>query len=805
MNNKLVPSLWLVFFGLLATLSWAQQSQKHTTSTPPHQITSSPNPQTTTSQPHNLTTYVNPFIGTQEMGHTFPGAVVPFGFVQLSPDTDTIPYSVDGSYNPDVYRYCAGYQYDDPTIVGFSHTHFSGTGHSDLGDILLMPSVGKMQLNPGTADHPETGYRSPYRKETEEAHPGYYRVHLDEPDVTAELTATTRCGFHRYTFPDTDSANLILDLNHGIYNYPGKVRWATLRILNDSTIAGYRITSGWARTRYIYFVMEFSQPFESYTITDKDPLLYKGFWRRFDQQHNFPEMAGNQLVAGFRFRATAERPILVKVGLSAVATEGAQRNLRAEIPDWDFDAIVQKANDAWEKELQKIHLTASGEEKTIFYTALYHALIHPSEYMDVDGNYRGVDTEVHRAYNFTNYTVFSLWDTYRALHPWLTLTHPKRTSDMVESMLKHWEQSPESMLPVWSHHGNENWCMIGYHAVPVIADAAVKGIQGFDLSDALKASIATASNRYYPGVTEFMDFGYVPEDEVHNSASITLETAYDDFTVAALAEAVAQKGMLPDMVKFWALKQYKTFRERSDNFNNIFDTVSGFMRPRLSDGSWKTPFDPLSTHGQGFIEGNAWNYSFYVPQDVPALIGLMGGEQRFIERLDSLFTMHLDDSYMAHTEDVTRVGLIGNYVHGNEPSHHIPYLYNWTSQPEKTQQRVREICSIMYRNAPDGLCGNDDCGQMSAWYLFSTLGFYPVCPGSTQYALGIPSFREATLQLPHKKELHIVTTDSVSSTLPIGSITFNGKKLPGPFIDHKELIKGGTLRFHVAVGDSPGE
>ena len=751
----------------------------------------------------SLTRYVNPFIGTQEMGHTFPGAVVPFGFVQLSPDTDTIPFSVEGKYNPGVYRYCAGYQYDDPTIVGFSHTHFSGTGHSDLGDILIMPAVGKIQLNPGTSGNPASGYRSAYKKENETASPGYYRVYLDDPDVEAELTATIRCGFHRYTFPETDSAHIILDLNHGIYNYVGKVRWACIRIINDTLISGYRITSGWGRTRYVFFAMSFSKPFQSYGFRDDDPLVYKGFWRKFNQQENFPELAGKKIKAHFDFSTTSGEQILVKVGLSAVSMKGALKNLKEEIPFWNFEGIRTEANEAWDKELQRIRIKASDDQKVIFYTALYHALIHPSIYQDVNGAYRGIDTEVHLAHGFTNYTVFSLWDTYRALHPLLTLLYPHRTSDMINSMLAHFDQSPEKMLPVWSHHGNENWCMIGYHSVPVIADAAVKGVRGFDAAKALKAALTTATNKHYTGVVDYMNLGFVPEDRAANSASITLEYAYDDFTVAQLADAVSQRPILPDMVQLYAREQGARFHQRSANFKNLFDTITGFIRPRNADGSWKESFDPLNTHGEGFIEGNSWNYSFYIPHDVPGMIRLMGGENRFVQRLDSLFTMHLDDRYFARTEDVTRVGLIGNYVHGNEPSHHIPYLYNWTSQPWKTQERIQQICRSMYRNAPDGLCGNDDCGQMSAWYIFSTLGFYPVCPGTTQYAIGSPSFSEASVFLSKGKKLSIRVYRQQEQDIYIQSVSHNGIPLQPTFLEHEELEKGGELFF--IMGPTPRE
>lgn len=745
----------------------------------------------------SLTRYVNPFIGTREMGHTFPGAVLPFGFVQLSPDTDTIPYESDGKYNPHVYRYCSGYQYDDPTIVGFSHTHFSGTGHSDLGDILLMPTTGLLQLNPGTGIDPTSGYRSAYRKETEQASPGYYRVHLDEPDIDAELTTTIHCGFHRYTFPETGSGHIILDLNHGIYNYPGKVRWAYIRILNDSMVAGYRITSGWGRTRYIYFVISFSRPFSGYGFRDDAPLMYKGFWRKFDQRENFPEMAGTKIKAHFDFSFADGDQVLVKVGLSGVSAEGALDNLLREIPGWDFDRVVAEANKAWELELQRIRIDATEDQKVIFYTALYHALIHPSQYQDISGKYRGVDTEIHQARGFTNYSVFSLWDTYRALHPLLTLLYPDRTADFINSMLSHWEQSPEGMLPVWSHHGNENWCMIGYHSIAVIADATVKGIRGFDVQKALQASVSTARNNLYPGVREYTAMGYIPEDRVANSASITLEYAYDDYALSQLARAVAEKPLLQDFVRLYGLKEADDFLRRSENYRHLFDTATGFVRPRNADGSWRQPFDPLNTYGQGFIEGNSWNYSFFVPHDVPSLIGLMGGEKTFISRLDSLFTLHLDDRHFTSTEDVTRSGIIGNYVHGNEPSHHIPYLYNWTSQPWKTAERVSRICREMYRNAPDGLCGNDDCGQMSAWYIFSSLGFYPVCPGTTQYAIGIPVCRRASITLPKGKILTVRIEGEPGPHSVTRSVSLNGKEINTPFLEHHELIEGGELVFYM--------
>lgn len=740
---------------------------------------------------------VDPFIGTREMGHTFPGATVPFGFVQLSPDTDTVPYEVNGQYNPSVYRYCAGYQYDDPTIVGFSHTHFSGTGHSDLGDILVMPTVGPVKLNPGTAKNPESGYRSRFRHETEKAMPGYYSVYLENPDVLAEMTVTGRCGFHQYTFPETDSANIILDLVHGIYNYEGKVVWASLKKINDTMVEGYRITNGWARTRHIYFVMIFSKPFLEFGFKNEEKQVYRGFWRRFNQEAGFPEMAGRKIKGWFRFRTEPGEKITIRVGLSGVSTEGALKNLLHEIPDDNFELTRSQAEQKWKNELSRIRLVASDEQRITFYTALYHALLAPVVYQDVDGFYRGIDHKIHKAEGFINYTIFSLWDTYRALHPWLTLFYPDLTGDLINSMLAHQQQSPEKMLPVWSHHGNENWCMIGYHAIPVIADAYTKGVRGFDPKTALTACLETAGNPYYEGTGEYRQLGYVPVERSANSASVTLEYAFDDFTLFRLSEAISKDPNVEKQVRISAQSEVHRFSERSQYFKNIWDSVTGFMRARHSDGLWETPFDPLSTHGQGFIEGNSWNYSFHVPQNVPALIGLMGGEKRFSERLDSLFSMHLDDVHFRETEDVTRVGLIGNYVHGNEPSHHIPYLYNWTSQAWKTQEKVRLIMRTMYRNSPDGLCGNDDCGQMSAWYLFSALGFYPVCPGDGRYYFGLPLAPEAHVKLPGGKTLTILAKGLSREQQFVQKIRFNGREINDSYIDHQLIVQGGMLEFEM--------
>lgn len=734
----------------------------------------------------DLTKYVNPFIGTREMGHTFPGACVPFGMVQLSPDTDTVPYAVNGKYTGTVYRYCAGYQYNDKTIVGFSHTHFSGTGHSDLGDFLLMPSVGEIQLNPGTADNPESGYRSRFRHENEKAEPGYYSVTLDDDGILAELTASTHTGFHQYTFPESKEAHIILDMNHGIYNYDGKVLWSYIRVENDTLITGYRITSGWARTSYLYFAMVFSKPFKSYGGKNDEDLAYRGFWRKFDQEHNFPEMAGKKLKAHFDFQTTKGEKVKVKFAISAVSTEGALKNLKSEIPHFDFNKTRVEAREQWQKELSKIEIEASPEKKTTFYTSLYHTFINPVQYMDVDGKYRGLDHNIHQADGFVNYSVFSLWDTYRALHPLFVLVQPERTSDMINSMLAHFDQSVHKLLPVWSHFGNENWCMIGYHSVPVIEDAWINGIRGFDGKRALDACVASANNRGYGNLGDYLDLGYVPFESNVNGSSMTLEYAYDDWTISRLAESLGEK------------ETAAVFQRRSENWKMLFDVKKGFVRAKDKNGRWKTPFDPIHTSNEGFIEGNAWNYSLYVPQDIPELIKKMGGNKRFVAHLDSLFTMYMPDKYFAETEDITREGLIGCYVHGNEPSHHVAYMYNWAGAPWKTQERIHQIVNTMYLNKPDGLCGNDDCGQMSAWYIFSSLGFYPVCPGSGQYSIGSPSVSQAIIRLGNGRQLLIKANNLSSGNIYIHSVKLNGRVIGTSVIESSDIKDGGELIFEMS-------
>jgi len=726
--------------------------------------------------------YVNPFIGTDGMGHTFPGACAPFGIVQLSPDSDTIPHNINGKYQPRTYEFCAGYQYSEKTIVGFSHTHFSGTGHSDLGDILIMPATGEVRLNPGTSDRPDSGYRSRYSHESESAEPGYYSVKLQDYNIKAELTASQRVGVHRYTFPKEEEGHIVLDLNHGIYNYDGKTLWAELRVENDTLLTGYRITSGWARSNYTYFAISLSQPITEYGFTDHQVVTYNGFWKRFNQNLNFPQMAGRKLVSWFKFDTKSNSELVIKVALSATSTEGALKNLQAEAGGKTFEQIRQQTYNDWNTELSSISVEGTEDQKAMFYTSYYHTMINPSVYQDVDGSYRGLDGNIHKADGFTNYTVFSLWDTYRAEHPFLALMKPQQDRDMVISMIRHQQQSVHHMLPVWSHMANENWCMSGYHAVSVLSDAIAKGLD-VDKEEALKAMIETSNVDYYAGVGEYKELGYVPFEKYNTAASNTLEYAYDDWTIYALAKSMGKEDIAKEYLK------------RALSYRNIFDSSIGFARAKNSDGTFKKDFDQKMTVGEGFIEGNSWNFSFHVPHDVYGDMALMGGDKTFISNLDELFGQDLDPKYYEDNEDITIDCLIGGYVHGNEPSHHIPYLYAWTSQPWKTQSWIRTIMNRMYRNGIRGLGGNDDCGQMSAWYIFSALGFYPVCPGTDQYVLGAPYMPYMKLSLPNGKTLEI-KADSVSdSKCYVKQVLLNGIPYSKMYLTHQDILDGGTLEF----------
>ncbi|WP_223649682.1 GH92 family glycosyl hydrolase [Hymenobacter psoromatis] len=740
----------------------------------------------------NLVQYAHPLVGTAKMGHTYPGATVPFGSIQLSPDTDTISYEQNGKYNPEVYSYCAGYRYQDPTIVGFSHTHFSGTGHSDLGDFLVMPTTGPLQLNPGTADKPRSGYRSVYSHATEVAEPAYYKVRLADHDILAELTATTRVGIHQYTFPKAEESHVILDMMAGIYNYPDKNVWTFVRVENDSLVTGYRQTNGWGRTRTVYFALSFSRPFKTYGSRNYDKKeVYHGFWGRFDQQHNWPDLAAHQLRLHFDFGpTTAGEQVKLKMAISPVSTAGALANLRAEAPGWKFADYRQKGQAQWQQELRKIVIQSPRRvDKENFYTAMYHAFIGTTIYQDVDGQFRGLDQNNHLAKDFTNYTTFSLWDTYRALHPLYNLVQPQRNADMVQSMLTHFDLSAEHMLPVWVHYANENWCMIGYHAVPVLCDAIVLGNAPFDQNHALDACVTTARQRWYDGLGDYIDKGYVPEDKSGASVSKTLEYAFDDYCIAQAAQKLGRKDIEQE------------FRQRATNWQHVYDARIGFMRPRLSSGQFRDKFDVLTTSDPAYIEGNAWNYSLYVPQDPAGLIAKMGGSKNFVPHLDSLFTMNLPDRFFAETEDITREGIIGNYVHGNEPAHHVAYLYNWTDQPWKAQPRIRMILNKMYHQGADGLGGNDDCGQMSAWYIFSALGFYPVAPASGEYALGSPAVYGATLQVGQGKTFTVTVKNQSDKNVYVQSARLNGQLLTRPFLPVQAVRQGGTLEF--VMGGKP--
>ena len=726
--------------------------------------------------------YVDPFIGTSGMGHCFPGACVPFGGVQVSPDTDTIPHNVGGAYVPEVYTLCAGYRYNDPTIVGFSHTHLSGTGHSDLGDILLMPTIGPLHLNPGTADAPEKGYRSRFSHRTETASPGYYAVTLEDYGVRAEVSATTRTAVHRYTYPAKGERHLILDLSHGLYNYEGKTLWASVRMVGDSLLTGYRITQGWAREHYTYFAIRFSRPVSGFGGKESVKSNYQGFWRKFARVQNFPELAGRGLVCWLDFDWEGASELTVQVALSSASVEGALANLRAE--GKPFEQVRAQATLAWEAELGKIKAQGTPDQLKMLYTSLYHTMINPSVYSDVDGSYRGLDGAVHKAEGWNNYTVFSLWDTYRAEHPLLLLMHPQRARDMALSMLEHQKQSAHGLLPIWSLMANEGWCMSGYHAVSVLSDALQAGLD-LDGDRVLEAMVATSTVPYLEGLGSYRKLGYVPLEDSSTGASTTLEYAYDDWTIYRAAKFLGRDSLAEE------------YRKRAFNYRPLFPSGEPFARARYRDGRWKNPSDPRQTYGEGFIEGNSYNFSFHVPHDVEGLIDLMGGEKRFLHILDTLFSQPLDPKYYEDNEDIEASCLIGGYVHGNEPSHHIPYLFQWTSEPWRGEYWLREIMERMYRPEREGLGGNDDCGQMSAWYVFSALGFYPVCPGSGEFVLGAPYLPEMTLTLEGGKTFTVLAPNVSSKNRYVRSVKLNGRRLTRRYLTREDIVDGGTLEFEM--------
>jgi predicted alpha-1,2-mannosidase len=720
---------------------------------------------------------VDPFIGTGGNGHTFPGAVVPFGMVQLSPDTQL-------KTRKEGYGWAAGYRHDDDTIYGFSHTHFSGTGHSDLGDFLTMPIAGDVKLEPGDADKPRSGYHSQFRHATETAQPGYYAVTLDDYGIHAELTAGERIGVHRYTFPADKPAHVLVDMRPSMYDYPGKVLWSRLRLRADGTLTGFRETRGWAPGRQLYFAMRFSHTPVGHAFHDTEQnVLYKGFAPPADKAPTQrAQLQGRALVGVLDFGELTQ-PLVVKVAISPVSEDNAVANLDAEMPGWDFDAMRAQARQKWSEALGAFDVDAPEPMRKSFYTAVYHALMAPSLFMDADGRYRGPDNAVHTAEGFRNYSTFSLWDTYRALHPLLTIIQPpQRTNDIINSLLASRKYSPWGILPVWAFQGLETWCMIGYHAVPVIADAWMKGIRGYDADAALEAMVASASYAPYGGLGDYMKLGYVPIDKEGEAASKTLEYAFDDWTIAQMAAGMGRKDVAA------------RFAKRATNWRNAYDAKTGFMRARLSTGAFREPFDPTASgYGTDYTEGNAWQYSWYVPQDVPGLIRVHGGDARFVAMLDKVFDTKVDPKLFAHMEDIT--GLIGWYAHGNEPSHHVAYLYDYAGQPWRTQQRLKTIMDTQYAPRPDGLSGNDDLGQMSAWFIFTAMGFYPVTPASNEYAIGRPFVNRVTLNLPNGRRFTVVAEHLDDAHPYVGKVELNGKPLARSAIRHQDIMAGGELRF----------
>ncbi|MBJ7498948.1 MAG: GH92 family glycosyl hydrolase [Sphingopyxis sp.] len=719
--------------------------------------------------------FVDPMIGTGPEGHTFPGATAPFGMVQLSPDTDAT------CQIRDCYDHAAGYSYHDPTIQGFSHTHFSGAGHSDLGDILVMPQVGEVKLDPGDPKQPGSGYRQRFDHATEKASPGYYAVTLADSGIRAELTAGTRVGVHRYSFPAGKDAHLLLDLRSSLYDYPGKILWSGLHLRSDGTLTGFRETRGWAPGRKLYFAMRFSAPLKSHAFLDRDEKVpYKGFQAPGRGSDALAEKLGKALEAKLDFGALTA-PLEVRVALSGVDEAGAIANLDAE--GAGFDAVRARTEGEWRTALGALRIEAPAPMRTNLYTALYHSLLAPSVWSDVDGRYRGPDDAVHSAKDFTFRSTFSLWDTFRAQHPLLTLVAPDRTnSDIVKSLVASRKHSPHGILPVWQFHGRETWTMIGYHAVPVIADAYMKGVGDFDANEALEAMVASAEYAPYGGLGDYMKLGYVAIDREPEAASKTVEYAYDDWTIARMAEKMGRKDIAD------------RFYKRAGYWRNSFDARTGWLRARKADGSFRTPFDPTAiNYGSDYTEGNAWQYSWFVPQDQAALFRILGGDAKTIAKLDAMFDYDNSKLDYSHAEDIA--GLIGQYIHGNEPSHHVAYLYAYAGAPWRTQERLKQIVDSQYKPTPDGLSGNDDLGQMSAWLVFTGLGFYPVAPGSNQYVIGRPFVDRAVLNLPGGKRFTIETAGLSEANPYVGKVELNGKPLTRSWISDAEIRGGGTLRF----------
>ncbi|GAA6435378.1 GH92 family glycosyl hydrolase [Bacteroides intestinalis] len=727
--------------------------------------------------PKEYTDSVNVFIGTGGHGHTFPGATLPHGMVQLSPDTRLFGWDA-----------CSGYYYDDTSIMGFTHTHLSGTGIGDYGDILFMPVVGEKPLIAGTAEKPDEGYRSRFSHEQESARPGYYQVLLQDDSINVELTATLRAGLHRYTYPKASDARLIVDMEPTIHGHQHPV--TQIRVVNDSTIAGMKYTVGWAKHHYVYFYAVFSSPF--------DYKLYSGT----EYQSDSTSVTVNTAKAVMSFRnLPADGRVLAKVGISSVDEEGARLNVEAEIPNWDFEGVMKQANTVWNEALGKIDIeTSDNDSRTVFYTSLYHAFIQPSLASDVDGRYRTMGHEIKQDASYTNYTVFSLWDTFRAAHPLYTIVTPEQNQAFIRSLLRKYDEG--GILPKWELASNETGTMIGYHAVSVIVDAMMKKQCDFDVKKALEACIRS-SVYDTTGVTPMMErqilngklmpvsikykneLGYIPCDKVGGSVSQGLEFAYNDWLIAQMMKEHNRKDL------------YDKYMELSRNYRNYFDPETKLMRGRLSDGSWITPFDPASVQRpSNYVEGNAWQWAWFVPQDVEGLMELVGGQKYFEAHLDTLFTTSSELTGDPNAAaDVT--GMIGQYAHGNEPSHHIPYLYNYAGAPRKTQALVDHILRTLYHNDPNGLSGNEDVGQMSAWYALSAMGFYSFCPGRPVYEIGRPIFDKVTIHLSNGKDFVIQAKNNSVENKYIRSMKLNGEDLAEPRFSHFDLMKGGELIFEM--------
>lgn len=693
----------------------------------------------------NFAQYVDPFIGTGGHGHTYPGATLPHGMVQLSPDT-----RLDG------WDGCGGYHYSDNFIYGFTHTHLSGTGVSDYGDVLLMP------MN-GSPSPDNKIYGSAFSHENEKASAGFYSVKLDDDNITAELTATTRVGFHRYKFSGAVANNIILDLKHR-----DEVIESSLKIINDHSVAGLRRSRAWANNQYVYFVIEFSKPFTKTGIWQNDTLM----------PSRISELANSKNIKAFFQFDDAE--VMAKVALSAVSIEGAQNNLAKELPGWDFDKTKADAAKIWNDELSRIEVSSSDKKQLrIFYTALYHTAIVPNINQDVDGQYRGRDNQIHTATGFTNYSVFSLWDTYRGAHPLYTIIDQKRTLDYINSFLMQYQQG--GRLPVWELSGCETDCMIGYHSVPVIVDAYMKGIKQFDTKLALEAMKKSATWNHL-GLPALMDHGLLEMDDEHESVSKTLEYAYDDWCIAQFARALG------------STDDYNNYIKRAQSYKNIFDVQTGFMRPR-KNGNWLSPFDPREVNNN-FTEANSWQYSFYTPQDINGYIDMTGGRKKMEQKLDKLFS---ENSKTTGRDQSDITGLIGQYAHGNEPSHHIAYLYNFTGAAYKTQAMIHRIVKDMYHDTPDGLEGNEDCGQMSAWYVLSALGFYPVTPGTADYIIGTPLFSDAIIHLENGKRFTLQAKNVSDNNFYIQSVKLNDKQQTKSYLSYFDILNGGSLNFDMGA------